>query len=344
MDVLHLSRAFDAHLHLREGSMLETTIAASAPWADAAVVMPNLSQPVIDAVTASLYRDALVEQCERMRLVGRFTPLMTIMLTDATTPTTIAKAKSAGVVAAKLYPRGATTNSSHGVLLDDVRSGVFDPAFHAMEDAGLILCLHGEDPDVFVMSRESSFLGVAVTICSRFRKLRVVLEHISTAAAVDLVKDGGYRNLAATVTPHHLVLTLDDVIGGLLNPHAFCKPVVKRPYDRHALQKAVLGGDHRFFLGTDSAPHARERKECAQGCAGVFNAPVAMPVLAELFEANGALEMLERFISKNGRWFYHQGHKEAPQMTLAKEPWEVPGVIGGVVPLMAGKTLSWAVI
>jgi dihydroorotase len=257
----------------------------------------------------------------------------------STTPATIRDAAAAGVVAAKLYPEGVTTNSGDGVR--DVLA--LGEVFAAMSDAGLVLCLHGESPDAFCLDREERFLAEVLPGLARsFPDLRIVLEHVSTAAAVDWVRrhDGG--NVAATVTVHHLLLTLDDVVGGLLAPHHFCKPVAKRPDDRAAIVAAAVGGDPRFFLGTDSAPHPRAAKESAHGCAGVFTAPVALPLLATVFESQGALGALEGFCSAHGAAFY--GLPPNPgTVRLVREAWDVPAEIDGIVPFRAGATLPWRV-
>jgi dihydroorotase len=267
---------------------------------------------------------------------------MTIKIVPSTTPATIREAKAAGVVAGKLYPEGVTTNSSDGVRdfmeLADV--------FGAMAEAGLVLCLHGETPDAFCLDREEAFLAeVLPTIAASFPGLRIVLEHVSTAAAVEWVRGqapAGAHDVAATITVHHLLLTLDDVVGGMLAPHHFCKPVAKRPADRAAIVAAAVSGDPRFFLGTDSAPHLRAAKEAAHGCAGVFTAPVALPLLAARFDEHDALDRLEAFCSGHGARFYGLPGNEGT-VQLVREPWTVPADCAGVVPLAAGTTLPWRV-
>jgi dihydroorotase len=243
------------------------------------------------------------------------------------------------VVAGKLYPEGVTTNSSDGVR--DVLA--LADVFAAMSDAGMVLCLHGESPDAFCLDREESFLAeVLPALAQSFPELRIVLEHVSTAAAVDWVRRWEGGNVAATVTVHHLVLTLDDVVGGLLAPHHFCKPVAKRPADRSAIVAAAVGGDPRFFLGTDSAPHVRAAKESAHGCAGVFTAPVALPVLATVFESEDALDALDGFCSGHGAAFYGLAPNPGT-VRLVREPWTVPAEIDGIVPFRAGTTLPWRI-
>jgi dihydroorotase len=307
--------------------------------------MPNTEPPVLTGADAERYRKEIVSALP-LDAAGAsgasgagFEPLMTIKLVPSTTPAVVRDAAAAGVVAGKLYPEGVTTNSSDGVR--DVMA--LRDVFAAMSDAGMVLCLHGESPDAFCLDREAQFLAeVLPSLARSFPDLRIVLEHVSTAAAVDWVRgwDGG--NVAATVTVHHLLLTLDDVVGGMLAPHHFCKPVAKRPADRAAIVAAAVSGDPRFFLGTDSAPHARAAKESAHGCAGVFTAPVALPVLATVFEEQGALDALDAFCSAHGAAFY--GLPPATgTVRLVRSPWTVPSEVDGIVPFRAGTTLPWRV-
>lgn len=342
---LEVSKPDDFHVHLRDGDMLR----AVAPWTARhfarALVMPNV--PAIhDGVDAAHYRHRIREAAG-----PGFEPLMTIKLTGRTTPGHIWEARDDfGVVAAKAYPSGVTTASDDGIdLLSGSLSVVkLDPIWGAMCEAGMVLCIHGELPGMFCLDRERWFLQILDQIVARFPRLRVVLEHITTEEAAYRVLDGP-PNLAATITPHHLVMTLDDVIGdrgdgtgSRIRPHNYCLPVAKLPRDRNVLRKAATSGHPRLFLGTDSAPHFRDAKESACGCAGVFNAPVALPVLAEVFDSMGELGRLEDFASRFGAGFYGLPLNQGT-VTLADEPWTVPAEIGGVVPFRAGETLAWRV-
>lgn len=320
----------DCHVHLRQGAMLKAVAPATDGQCFRALVMPNTDPPILNAADAEGYRQRILEARTS------FMPVMTIKLVDSTTPSIIRDAKGM-VRAGKLYPEGVTTNSEDGVR---EISRLF-PVFETMQETGMVLCLHGETPDVFTMDREKAFLETLFGISIRFPKLKIVLEHVTTADAVREIERLG-DNVAATITVHHLYLTLDDIIGGSLRPHAFCKPVAKRPEDREALILAATGGNPKFFLGTDSAPHARGRKECDGGCAGIFSAPVAIQALAQLFERRGALGKLEDFTSRFGAEFYGWPLCES-KLTLVREPWAVPEDWHGVVPFMAGQTLDWRI-
>jgi len=265
---------------------------------------------------------------------------MTIKLTQATTARTIREARAFGVVAAKLYPEGVTTNSEDGVR--DV--GALDEVFSVISAEGMVLCVHAEAPGVFCLDREGAYLPRVQSIVEEYPDLRVVVEHVSTDDAVKFVMASG-PNVAATITAHHLVLTLDDVVGGSLSPHNFCKPIAKRQEDRAALVRAAAYGNSKFFLGTDSAPHRQGDKECCSGCAGCFTAPIAMPLLAQVFEREAGMstrlrDALERFTSVHGAKFYGLPLNEGT-ITLRREPTVVKRE-GSVVPFMAGKTLEWS--
>lgn len=291
--------------------------------------MPNLVPAVTNGGDVDAYRRRIVAVSP-----VSFWPLMTFKLLPATRREDVVDAHGAGAVAGKLYPEGVTTNSEDGV--SDVRS--LYPALEAMQDCGLILCVHGERPGSFVLDREQDYLPVLTQIVTDFPRLRVVLEHVTTAAAVAWVS-GMRDRVAATITVHHLLTTLDDVIGGSLDPHAFCKPVPKCPSDRDTLVRAAISGDPRFFLGTDSAPHSIDRKE-RSGCAGVFSAPVALEALVQVFEDSGRLDGLEAFASEHGARFYgiplNEGH-----VSLVRDPWTVPDSYGEHRPFLAGRELRW---
>lgn len=313
-----------------------------------ALVMPNLGRPVATGSAASLYRGVI-----RMFAPG-FEPLMTIKLLDSTTPEVIGSAKAAGVVAAKLYPRGVTTNSDDGVS-DPLALG---PVYEAMQEGGMVLCLHGETPGVFCMDREAAFLDTLGELVVRYPKLKIVLEHVTTSQAVSFVLLAP-ETVAATITVHHLVLTLDDVVGDKIQVHHFCKPIAKTPKDRTILRRAATRGSPKFFLGTDSAPHLIRDKHCASGCAGVFSAPVALPILAQVFEEEGCLDALEAFTSVHGANFYGLPLNEGT-IELVREPWTVPSSYrvsrvedlhqdpavtdNRVRPLYAGRELPWKVV
>lgn len=344
MTTLRIRRPDDFHVHLRQGEMLRDVLPATALLFGRALVMPNTLPPVLTGEDAQNYESIIREAALRLGAMD-FRPLMTIKIVATTTPQTITDAKARGVVAGKLYPEGVTTNSEDGVR--EIRS--LYPVFERMQAEGMVLCLHGETPGVFCMNREAVFVRMTLQdLAGAFPKLRIVLEHVTTAEGVCTVKNLP-ATVAATITPHHLVLTLDDVVGDKLRPHHFCKPIAKTPRDRAMLIEAATSGSPKFFLGTDSAPHARDQKECASGCAGVFCAPVAMEVLAEVFEDHGAMEQLEAFTSVFGARFYglplNEGH-----VTLIKgdTPYAVPEYIdcgrqeqAAVSPLRAGGTLRW---
>ena len=298
-ETLTLIRPDDWHLHLRDGAMLAGVLPASRHFARA-IVMPNLVPPVVTARDAAAYRARI-----RAALpVGQdFTPLMTLYLTETTDPADVAAAAAAGLVTAvKLYPAGATTNSASGVR--DIAAVM--PVLEKMAEIGLPLCVHGEvtDPEVDIFDREAVFIErVLAPLITRLPELRVVMEHVTTRDGVEFVRAGS-PNLGATLTVHHLILNRNHLLVGGLRPHFYCLPVLKREFHRQALVAAATGGAGRFFLGTDSAPHARAAKEAACGCAGLFTAPNALPWLAHVFEAAGALDRLEAFASLNGPAFY----------------------------------------
>jgi dihydroorotase len=322
-ETLTIRRPDDWHVHLRDGELLAAVGPDTARHFARALVMPNLTPPVVTGADASAYRERVLQATAG----SDFEPLMTIKVLPQTTAEVVREAKQAGVVAGKLYPQGVTTNSEDG--WSEIEA--LYPAFEAMQEEGLVLCLHGETPGVFSLDRESHFVQETLGELSRsFPRLKIVLEHVTTRVGVEAVQRLG--NVAGTITVHHLLLTLDDVIGGALNPHHFCKPVAKRPEDREALVEAALRSP-KFFLGTDSAPHLRERKECAAGCAGVYTAPVAVALSAEVFDAHGALEHLEAFTSERG----------AATLTLSRQATPVPADVGGVVPMRAGAQVAWSV-
>ena len=331
---LTIRRPDDWHVHLRDGEMLKAMAPYTARQFARAIVMPNLVPPITSVEAANAYRDRIAAAAG-----PGFTPLMTCYLTDETSPEEIARGfELRAWIAAKLYPAGATTNSASGVT--DVRN--IYPVLKRMQAIGMVLCVHGEvtDPDVDVFDREAVFIERVLEPLTRdFPALKIVLEHITTVQAVEFVKAMG-PNVAATVTPQHLLLNRNAIFAGGLRPHAYCLPVAKREEQRLAVRKAATSGSAKFFLGTDSAPHTREAKESACGCAGIFNAPFALESYAEVFEEEEALDKFEAFASVSGPNFYGLPLNDAT-VSLEKAEVEVPAEIAGVVPFHAGETLRW---
>jgi|SRR5882672_11173039 len=337
---LTLTRPDDWHLHLRDGAALRAVVAATARAFGRAIVMPNLKPPVTTTVAAREYRERIVQA---LPAGSAFEPLMTLYLTDATSRGEIARASHSGFVRAiKYYPAGATTHSESGVT---ALSRVY-PALEAMQRFGVVLSIHGEvtDADVDVYDREHVFIDRQLTAIVRdFPGLRIVLEHITTSEAAQFVTQAG-PNVAATITPQHLLYSRNALFAGGLRPHLYCLPVLKRERHRQALVAAATSGNPKFFLGTDSAPHAQDAKEHACGCAGCYSAPVALPLYAEAFEDAGALDRLEGFASVHGPAFYGLP-RNAGSVTLVREPWRVPESFAfgdrTVVSLRAGEVLRW---
>jgi len=337
---LVIRRPDDWHVHLRDGDML----AAVAPWTARqfarAIVMPNLDPPVTNVAAAIAYRDRIRAAAGE----AGFTPLMTCYLTDDADPHALAEGFRAGAwAAAKLYPANATTNSARGVT--DVRR--IAAALAAMERVGMPLLVHGEvtDAGVDVFDREKVFIDrVFSGLVRDFPGLKIVFEHITTADAADFVLACG-PNVAATVTPHHLHINRNALFAGGLRPHAYCLPVAKREEHRLAVRRAATSGSLKFFLGTDSAPHAAEAKESACGCAGIFNAPFALESYATVFEEEGALDRFEAFASENGARFYGLPLNEGRvvlERRNAAVPVSLPAAGTHLVPFHAGQTLRWS--
>jgi dihydroorotase len=335
-DRLTIRRPDDWHVHLRDGEILRKVAPYTARQFARAIVMPNLVPPITTPETAAEYRERIREAAPG------FEPLMTCYLTDETSPDELERGREEGVwVAAKLYPAGATTNSASGVT--DIRR--IYPALERMERIGMVLCVHGEvtDPDVDVFDREAVFIErVLEPVARDFPKLRIVFEHITTEEAVRFVESSA-PNVGATVTPQHLIINRNAIFAGGLRPHAYCLPVAKREHHRLAVRKAATSGSPKFFLGTDSAPHARGAKESACGCAGIFNAPFALESYATVFEEEGALDKFEAFASENGPRFYGLP-LNGGTVSLERAEVQVPDEIGGVVPFHAGETLRWKLV
>jgi len=333
---LVIRRPDDWHVHLRDGDMLEAAAAHSARIFARAIVMPNLAPPVTGVAAAEAYRTRILAALPRE---SDFTPLMTCYLVDHAPPAEIARGFEEGVfAAAKLYPAHATTNSAHGVR--DIAS--LAPALEAMQRIGMPLLVHGEvaDPEVDIFDREAIFIErVLAGLVRDFPALKIVFEHITTAEAVAFVEGAG-PTVAATITPHHLVINRNAMFDGGIRPHAYCLPVAKRERHRLAIRRAAVSGSPKFFLGTDSAPHAIGAKESACGCAGIFNAPFALETYATAFEEEGALDRLEAFASENGPRFYGLPLNE-DRVVLERTPVTVPQTVAGIVPFLAGQTLPW---
>lgn len=341
MSSLTITRPDDWHVHLRDGDVLENTVGDISRYFGRAIVMPNLVPPVTNAEGAKAYYDRIMAA----KPSKQFEPLMVLYLTDNTTAEDIQIAKKSGIVyAAKLYPAGATTNSSSGVTnIDNIA-----PALQALQDNDMLLLIHGEvtTNDVDIFDREARFIETILKpLAAKYTKLKIVLEHITTKDAVDFVKSAG-DNVAATITAHHLMFNRNHMLVGGIRPHYFCLPILKRNTHQQALIEAATSGHKKFFLGTDSAPHAKHAKESACGCAGSYTAHAAIELYAEVFEQEAALDKLEAFASLNGPAFYGLPKNE-DTITLVKEDWTVPETMafGGdnVVPIKAGETVSWKV-
>ena len=340
MNELVIRTPDDWHLHFRDGDFLAETVPATARCFRRAIVMPNLTPPVTTADLAVAYRQRILAASPEGSHVE---PLMTLYLTDKTTSADIRAARRAGVVAAKLYPAGATTNSSAAVSsLDSL-----EPVFEALAENAMLLLVHGEvtDGDIDIFDREKVFIDRHLEgIVDRHPGLKVVFEHITTKDAVDFVMDGPIT-LAATVTPQHLLLNRNDLFVGGIRPHNYCLPVLKRSTHQQALRQAVASGSPKFFLGTDSAPHAKHKKEASCGCAGCYSAWSAIELYAQVFEELGVLDKLEAFASEHGPNFYGLPLNQGT-ITLAKRPWQIPEVIkmsdgDTIVPFFAGQTVGW---
>lgn len=335
-----LTRPDDWHVHLRDGAMLATTVPCSARSFGHAIVMPNLNPPITTTQRALAYRDRILRHVPPG---SPFEPLMTLYLTETTTGREIERAGAAGAIAGvKLYPANATTHSEAGVR--DWR--YCDEALASLQAQGLPLLIHGEAiaPDIDIFDREAIFLEQELApLIQRYPRLKIVLEHVTTAAAVEFVRRAPPR-LAATITAHHLLLNRNDLLQGGLRPHHYCLPILKREHDREALLEAASSGSPKFFLGTDSAPHAQSAKENACGCAGVFTAPAALELYAEAFEQSHCLSRLEGFASHFGADFYGVP-RNAMTVRLRRESWSLPSIYSyerdAIVPLRAGSTLQW---
>ena len=329
---VRLDAPLDMHLHLRDGEMLVNIAKESARTFSGAVIMPNLVPPVSSKEEIIAYRERIMEA------VGEeaFTPYMTLFFKPDYDRAFLEEVREE-LTAIKLYPAGITTNSEGGVSGFDVEE--LRPTLEAMSDLNIPLCIHGET-NGFVMDREAEFVPIYEKLASAFPKLKIIMEHITTRESVEALER--FDNLYATITLHHLLITLDDVAGGMLQPHLFCKPIAKRPEDREALLNVALKAHPKVMFGSDSAPHPKHAKEACGCAAGVFTAPIALQVLTELFETHGALDKLQTFISGNARQIYGVNPVEK-QVILEKRPFTVPADYQGVVPMYAGETLAYSI-
>ena len=338
-----MARPDDWHLHLRDGDAMKAVLPHTARQFARAIIMPNLKPPIRTVAEAAAYRNRILDA---LPIGANFEPLMTLYLTDNTSPEEIIRAAQSGFVkAVKYYPAGATTNSDRGVT--DLKK--CDAVFKAMQDAGLPLLLHGEvtGDEVDVFDREKIFIERhLIPLVLRYPTLRIVLEHITTANAVEFVLAAS-ENIAATLTPQHLLFSRNAIFKGGLRPHFYCLPILKREDHRLALLRAATSGNPKFFLGTDSAPHTRNSKEACCGAAGCFSALHAMELYAEAFDSANALDKLEAFASFHGADFYRLP-RNTTTITLKRESWtvpdEVPFIESGLVPLGAGEPLSWRMV
>jgi dihydroorotase len=330
----------DWHLHFRDGDMLAETVPATSRCFKRAIVMPNLVPPITNTEMALSYQQRILAEVPKGQA---FTPLMTLYLTNDTSIEDIKSASKAGITAAKLYPAGATTNSDAAVSALDK----LFPIFEAMSECGMPLLVHGEvtHAHIDIFDREKEFIDKHLTqIASKFSQLKIVLEHITTSDAVQFVT-GATDNIAATITPQHLLLNRNDLLVGGIRPHNFCLPVLKRNTHQEALRKAVSSGSSKFFLGTDSAPHEKHRKESACGCAGCYSAWSAIELYAKIFDDLDIIDKLEGFASHYGPDFYGLA-RNTDTITLQRAPWTIPEEIilpngSPIVPFYAGEEINW---
>jgi dihydroorotase len=321
MSSLTIRRPDDWHLHLRDGAMLEGVIGDTSRHFARAIIMPNLVPPVVTTEDARAYRERILNA---VPAGDSFQPLMTLYLTEHTNPDDVEEGKRSGLITAvKLYPAGATTNSHGGVR--DMEKAM--PVLERMAKVGLPLCVHGEatTPEIDIFDREKVFIDTVLDpLRKRLPELKVTMEHVTTEDGIDYIRSAD-RNLAGTITTHHLIINRNDILVGGIQPHYYCLPVAKRENHRQALRKAAVSGDHRFFLGTDSAPHVDPLKECACGCAGIYTSINTMSCLAHVFEQENALDKLEAFTSLNGpAWYGLPANEERITLVKREEPVEFP--------------------
>ncbi|MEA1879889.1 MAG: dihydroorotase [Campylobacterota bacterium] len=330
---LTLNTPLDMHLHLRDEKMLTNIAKASGTTFSGAIIMPNLVPPVSTKEEVLAYR----ERINTAMGDEVFTPYMTLFFKPSYDKAFLSSLRD-DITAIKLYPAGITTNSEGGVSGFDVEE--LRPTLEAMSELNIPLCVHGET-NGFVMDREAEFASIYERLATAFPKLKIIMEHITTKSSVDLLDK--FDNLYATITLHHLLITLDDVAGGMLQPHLFCKPIAKRPEDRDALLKVALNAHPKVMFGSDSAPHPKEAKEACGCAAGVFTAPIALQVLAGLFEEHNALDKLQKFISTNAQNIYGVT-PPSKTITLEKIPFTVPSDYNGVVPMYANQEIAYSIV
>ena len=338
MQTFTLTNPMDMHLHLREGEILQSVLPYTANVFHSAVVMPNLKVPITTTTMAQNYQTQILSHLK----AHTFEPLMTLYITDSLTQSELLKAKNAGIKILKLYPKGATTGSENGIkeVLEDKTLEIF----HYAQDLGFILSIHGES-NGFCMEREYEFLSIFEHIARNFPKLQVIIEHLSDVRSLDLIEK--YSNLYATLTLHHSTMNLDDVLGGTLNPHHFCKPLLKTKKDQQALLQAALNAHPKISFGSDSAPHLESHKLRANAAAGIFSAPILLPALVEIFESHNALDNLQAFLSQRAIENYALTPTFSKIITLHPKPFEIPAyvstLLGKIIPLKAGENLRWSV-
>jgi len=328
-----LNSPLDMHLHLRDEAMLSTVGPLSSESFSAAIIMPNLVPPVSTKEELLAYKSRIVAACKG----DTFTPLMTLFFKPTYTKEFLESIKDE-LTAIKLYPAGITTNSEGGLSgfnVDELR-----PTLDAMAELNIPLCVHGET-NGFVMDREAEFVSIYEMLASNFPKLKIIMEHITTKESVEALDK--FENLYATITLHHLLITLDDVAGGMLQPHLFCKPIAKRPEDREALRTVALGGHPKVMFGSDSAPHPQHAKEACGCAAGVFTSPIALQVLTDLFVEHSSVEKLQAFVSDNAQKIYNNIVIPKKKVTLEKKEFTVPNKYNEVVPMFAGEILSYSI-
>ncbi|MDA3809498.1 MAG: dihydroorotase [Spirochaetaceae bacterium] len=327
MKKIEIIKPDDFHIHLRQGEILKSSVRDCSPYFSRVLVMPNTIPPIASVRTLKSYEK------EIRNLPGKMIPLMTFKLLKSLKTDEIKAMKNAGAVAGKFYPAGSTTNSDDGITnwreIKDLLS--------IMSELGLILSIHGEDPLVFSLEREKAFIPQILEIAREFPQLKIVFEHLSSKEGVEAVEKGS-DNLAGTITVQHLLMTLDDVIGGSLDPHSFCKPVLKGPEDKKAIQRVVLDGNCKFFFGSDSAPHTIGNKE--KGSAGCYTSPIALPLLVQFFDESNKLDLLENFVSRYGADFYGLPYNKE-KITLVNKNWIVPDEYSGIKPIFSGKKINW---
>jgi len=331
MKTLTLQMPLDMHLHLRDGDMLNIVAPLTSYSFSGAIVMPNLVPPVTTLEAVKAYRHRIKIAME----ADDFEPYMTLFYQNYSRE--FLETARDHITAIKIYPSGATTNSEGGVVNFDIEP--MRETLQAMSDLGIVLCVHGETMG-FVMDREAEFVSVYEKLALAFPDLKIIMEHITTAAAAGILDK--YPNLYATITVHHLMITLDDVAGGMLRPHLFCKPIAKRPEDRDALLALALNAHPKVMFGSDSAPHPKHAKESCGCGAGVFTAPIALQLLCEIFDSHNKLDNLQAFVSDNAQRIYGIC-PDFKEVTLSKEKFVVPDMYGEVVPMRAGETLAWSI-